>query len=45
MKVIEIVGFVGDFLLCGLELRLDFLEGWIGIGNGGVVVDNDGVGL
>ena len=39
LKTIEAVGFIRDFLLGNIELRLDFLECWIGIDIRGVVGD------
>ena len=39
MKVIEVVGFFGDFLLGTIQPRLKFLVGWIGIDIRGVVGD------
>ena len=44
LKGIEAVGFICDFLLGSIELRLDVVVAGIGIVNGGVVVDDDGVG-
>ena len=45
LQGVEAVGFIRNFLLGTVELSLEFLEAWVWIVNGGVVVDNDGVAL
>ena len=45
LQGVEAVGFIFNVLLGAVELSLEFLEAWVGIVNGRVVVDNDGVAL